>query len=82
MTQPEDVGSLAEEAVKLAEELLGDAEYRDHRSACTWCPLCQFVNAVRGNPEVVEQFASVLVMLIRAGRAFLESAAPSTEDPR
>lgn len=79
MSEPEDVGSLAEEAVKLVEALLSDDEYAQHATTCTWCPVCQLVNAVRSNPALVEQFVGGLMLLLRAGRAFLESAGQGSE---
>ena len=82
MTQPEDVGSLADEAVKLAGALLGDAEYREHASTCRWCPRCQFVDAVRNNPAAIEQFVGMFSLLLRTGRTFLDTAAGPPKDTR
>jgi hypothetical protein len=73
-----DVGSVAEEAVKLlgalsewAKDATGDVDAHLATGApeCTYCPICRTVHAVRGlSPEVKTQLAT-------AATTFLTSAA-------
>lgn len=90
-----DVGSLGEEAVKLLsamstwaqEHTAGDpGESADGHGctcarpvACSWCPICQAVSAVReANPELKEQLVTSGLALTAAARAFLETFAAPT----
>ncbi len=43
------------------------AEAAEHPSTCTWCPVCQGVNALRAaNPEAVERLADAVILLASA----------------
>jgi hypothetical protein len=59
---------------------------QDHRSDCTWCPLCQVAAVVRGErPEVSAALADVLDSIAAALRTFAAAGAeqppPATEEP-
>jgi hypothetical protein len=59
---------------------------QDHRSDCTWCPLCQVAAVVRGErPEVSAALADVLDATAAALRTFAaagtdQQRAPATEE--
>jgi hypothetical protein len=47
-----------------------------HASECQWCPLCQFVNVLRGeHPEVGERIAEAGTALAGAMKALADAAA-------
>jgi hypothetical protein len=82
----EEVGSLADEAVRLfgalsdwardaTEEV---AEHVDTGSPeCTWCPVCRTVHAVRqAGPEVRAHLAVAASALLQAAAGVLAAAAP------
>lgn len=44
-----------------------DAAGAEHPGTCTWCPLCQGVDALRtANPEAVERLAEAVTLLVSA----------------
>lgn len=89
-----DVGSVAEEAVKLlgalsgwAKETAGDAgQALDQHLAtgaaeCTYCPICRTVHAVRElSPEVKTQFATAATSFLNAAAGLIADAASAPRD--
>lgn len=91
MTDPESVGSLGEEAVRLLRAFAasGVAESHDDATAAgaahvcttTWCPVCQVVGFVKEHPEVVEQVADSAIQMVRSVRdVLLDQASPTHGD--
>lgn len=87
-----DVGSVAEEAVKLlgalsewAKDAAGDVDQHIATGAaeCTYCPICRTVHAVRElNPEVKTQLATAATTFLNAAAGLLAGAATGqTERP-
>jgi hypothetical protein len=80
-----EVGSVAEEAVKLlgalsgwAKDAAGDVEQHLATGAaeCTYCPICRTVHAVRElNPEVKAQLATAATTFLNAAAGLLAGAA-------
>lgn len=77
------VGSIAEETMKLvralAAQTAGDDDAsadhsHEHASTCTWCPLCRFVNAMRDNPEAVENVTATAAALAHSIKSLLDAA--------
>lgn len=82
MTEGNDkVGSLAEEAWKFVHAISADAEADNHGCNNGWCPLCQVVNHLRDNPEVVEQVTQSALSLARSVRDLFEQFVPATDAP-
>jgi hypothetical protein len=84
----EEVGSLADEAVRLFGALSDWArdateEIDEHVAAeCTWCPLCRTVHAVRAaGPEVRSHLAVAASALLQAAAGVLAAAAPAPGSP-
>jgi hypothetical protein len=78
MNQRPEVGSLVDEAAKLAEALQEWAgnNISDGSAACRLCPLCQMIALVRQlNPETVDQIGDQVEGLVRTLRSLLESLA-------
>ncbi|KAA1423517.1 hypothetical protein FE697_007920 [Mumia zhuanghuii] len=80
------VGSLAQEAIKLARALADQADdgarthgaHPDHDAqrpeSCDFCPLCQLITVVRSaRPEVAEHLTAALASLTLAARGVVES---------
>jgi len=73
-----EVGSLGEEAAKLADAL---QDWVGHNisagsAACRVCPLCQLIAVVRQlNPETVDQIGDQLQGLVHSVRTLLDSLA-------
>ena len=93
MTDPESVGSLGEEAVRLLRafaETSGRPEpgtpaessgRPEHVCTTSWCPVCQVVGFVREHPEVVEQVADSAIQMVRSVRdVLLDQASPTHGD--
>ncbi len=60
----------------------GDGEPGEHRSDCSWCPLCQAAAVVRGErPEVTAALADVLTATATALRTFAESVPQAEPNP-
>ncbi len=94
MTDPESVGSLGEEAVRLlrafaessgrpgpgnpAGSLGDDQAQQAHVCTTTWCPVCQVVGFVKEHPEVVEQVADSAIQMVRSVRDVLLDQASPT----
>ena len=80
-----DVGSVAEEAVKLlgalsdwAKDAVGEVDQHlaTGASECTYCPVCRTVHAVRGlSPEVKTQLATAATTFLNAAAGLLSGAA-------
>jgi hypothetical protein len=75
---------LLEALVQAAEPSTKDGGDAEHRSDCTWCPLCQVAAVVRGErPEVSAALADVLDATAAALRTFAAAAGdapPPTDD--
>jgi hypothetical protein len=90
VTDPDSVGSLGEEAVRLlrafaasnAAEPHDDATTAGAAHVCTtaWCPVCQVVGFVKENPEVVEQVADSAIQMVRSVRDLLDQALSPVPD--
>ncbi|GAB3196809.1 hypothetical protein GCM10027062_06910 [Nocardioides hungaricus] len=84
-----DVGSVAEEAVKLLGALSGwakdathdvDAHIATGAAECTYCPICRTVHAVRElSPEVRTQLATAATALLEAAAGLMASAGGRAE---
>lgn len=80
-----DVGSVAEEAVKLlgalsdwAKDAAGDVDQHIATGAaeCTFCPICRTVHAVRElSPEVKTQLATAATTFLNAAAGLMAGAA-------
>lgn len=80
------VGTVAEEAVKLLGALSGwakdathdvDAHLATGAAECTACPICRTVHAVREvSPEVKTQLASAATSLMQAAAGLMAAATP------
>jgi hypothetical protein len=88
VTDPESVGSLGEEAVRLLRAFAessssgrpdADGEQPGAAHVCTtaWCPVCQVVGFVKEHPEVVEQVADSAIQMVRSVRDVLLDQASS-----
>jgi hypothetical protein len=85
----EQVGSLADEAVRLfgalsdwARDATEEPDEHVHTGSaeCTWCPLCRTVHAVRqAAPEVRGHLAVAASALLQAAAGVLAAAAASDE---
>lgn len=83
-----DVGSVAEEAVKLLGALSGwardasrglDEHLATGAPECTACPVCRTVHAVRElGPDVKAQLASAATSLLSAAAGLLATDVPDT----
>ena len=84
----EQVGSLADEAVRLfgalsdwARDATEESDEHVHTGSpeCTWCPLCRTVHAVRqaAGPEVRGHLAVAASALLQAAAGVLAAAAAS-----
>ena len=91
MTDPEPVGSLGEEAVRLLRAFAASNVTEPHDAAhgaeathvctTTWCPVCQVVGFVKEHPEVVEQVADSAIQMVRSVRdVLLDQASPTHGD--
>ena len=88
MSEPEAVGSLAQETARLLHALAAEArrpadegsEAVGGEHVCTtgWCPICQVVGYVHDHPEVVEQVTDAAVQFGRTVRDVLERTLPPT----
>jgi hypothetical protein len=66
---------LLEALVQAAEPSTKDGGDAEHRSDCTWCPLCQVAAVVRGErPEVSAALADLLDATAAALRTFAAEA--------
>jgi hypothetical protein len=85
MNQRPEVGSLGEEAAKLAEALQEWAGHNisDGSAACRLCPLCQLIALVRQlSPETIDQIGDQVEGLVRSLRTLLESVATAESGAR
>src|SRR5689334_19321117 len=91
VADPESVGSLGEEAVRLLRAFAtssateshhaGDGPEQSHVCTTTWCPVCQVVGFVKEHPEVVEQVADSAIQMVRSVRdVLLDQASPTQGD--
>ena len=91
-TDDEPVGSLGSEAAQLLEALqdwaagtVWDAGSAEHIAtgspACTYCPLCRAISALRDNPEVREHLTAAATSLMDAvvGMLAYGGQGPDTE---
>ena len=82
-----EVGSLAEEAARLAEALQdraqGSGAIADGSAACRVCPLCQLIAMVRQlNPETVDRIGDQVQGLTDSLRTLVDSLAGDRPDHR
>jgi hypothetical protein len=91
VSEPEAVGSLAQETARLLQALAAEArsgsaeegptEVDGHVCSTGWCPICNVVGFVHENPEVVEQVTDAAVQFGRTVRDVLErTLQPGTTD--
>jgi hypothetical protein len=82
VTDPEPVGSLAQETARLLHALAAEARHDDPATGeghvCTtgWCPICNVVGYIHDHPEVVEQVTDAAVEFGRTVRDALARAVP------
>ncbi|MCW2793585.1 MAG: hypothetical protein JWO76_2683 [Nocardioides sp.] len=80
--EPDDVGSVSDEAVKLLGALSDWAREANGHVAtgsaeCTYCPICRTVHALRQtSPEVREHLAVAATSLLQAAAGLLATAVP------
>jgi hypothetical protein len=86
-TDDEPVGSLGSEAAQLLEALQDwarDAGSDQHIAtgspACTYCPLCRLISALRDNPEVREHLGTAASSLMEAVVGILTHGADPEPD--
>lgn len=87
---PDPIGTVADEAMKLVFALTTSAgsrnsdssnsESTDHVCNNGWCPLCQMANYIRDNPEAVERVTHAAATLTRSLRDLLEQLAPHQQE--
>jgi hypothetical protein len=84
----EPVGSLGSEAAQLLEALQDwarDAGSDQHIAtgspACTYCPLCRVISALRDNPEVREHLSTAASSLMEAVVGILTHGADPEAKP-
>lgn len=63
--------------MKLIQAISVDKNGSGHTCNNTWCPLCQLVNHVRDNPEIVAQVTQSAVALARSFRDLVDQFAPA-----
>lgn len=84
MSEPEPVGSVAEEAFKLframASPSSGDAGTSDHVCSTSWCPVCQVVGFVRNNPDAIASVTASAADLARSLRDLVDTALAPQEE--
>jgi uncharacterized protein YfcZ (UPF0381/DUF406 family) len=80
----EQVGSIAEEAVKLLHAWSSQSRASDdhaaHVCSTTWCPVCQVVGLVRDNPDAVARVTESVAQLSRSLRDLVETALNPREE--
>lgn len=70
-----DLAKLVGVAQEWARRALPDSAIGHGGPECQWCPICQFVNIVRGDqPEVAERLAEAGAALAAAMRALADAA--------
>ncbi|VXC03032.1 hypothetical protein [Aeromicrobium sp. 9AM] len=85
-TDPDPVGSLAEEAFKLFRAMAsqpqaasaGDSE--PHVCTTTWCPVCQVTGFVRDNPDALTKVSESVAQLTRSLRELIDTAMTPREE--
>lgn len=93
---PDDIGSFAEEAAKLADAVQGWARGEGHGRvsqavghmatgdpACCVCPVCTVIVLLRGErPELTGRLVESLAGLVTAGQGLLDTLAAATAEVR
>jgi len=70
-----ELGKLVAAVQEWARKALPDSAIGHGGPECQWCPICQFVNVVRGeSPEVAERLAEAGSALAAAVRALADAA--------
>jgi hypothetical protein len=80
-----ELGRLLAAAQEFARKALPDAAIGHGGPECQWCPICQFVNLVRGeSPEVAARLTEAGAALAAAVRALVDAGGtrPPDERPR
>lgn len=83
MTDPEPVGSVAEEAFKLFRAMASSPateESAEHVCSTAWCPVCQVVGFVRDNPDAVSAVTQSATALARSLRDLVDTALAPQEE--
>jgi hypothetical protein len=71
-----ELGKLVATAQEFVRKALPDSAI-GHGSECQWCPICQFVNVLRGeSPEVAARLSEAGAALTAAVKALADSAVP------
>jgi hypothetical protein len=74
-----EIGKLVAIAQDWARRALPDSAIGHGGPECQWCPICQFVNVLRGeHPEVGERLAEAGAALAGAMRALADAAGNRT----
>lgn len=94
MSEPDPIGSAAEEALKLMRALAAgardaahldqsgpEAAAPDHTCPHGWCPVCRVAELVRDNPEVVDSLTDAAVGLVRSVSDLLDTIVKLREYP-
>lgn len=89
--EPEQIGSVGEEAAKLlgalsdwARDAAGDvdAHLATGAAECTYCPVCRTVHAVREmSPEVKEQLATAATTFLQTAASLLAGRGSASRAP-
>jgi len=70
-----EIGKLVTAVQEWARKALPESSIGHGGPECQWCPICQFVNVVRGeSPEVGERVAEAGAALAAAVRALADAA--------
>jgi hypothetical protein len=90
MTEPdppphEHVGSLSDEAAKLitalqdwARRTTGEAPIATGAPECEWCPVCQLVAALRGDPSALAERAGEIARTVVSGLVAAFATTPAS----
>lgn len=94
MSEPDPIGSAAEEALKLLRALAAgardaahldeagsDAPAAGHTCPNGWCPVCRVAEWVRDDPEIVDSLTDAAVVLARSVRDVLDTIIKVREHP-
>jgi hypothetical protein len=75
-----EIGRLVAAVQEWARRAIPDSAIGHGGPECQWCPICQFVNVVRGeHPEVADRLAEAGSSLAAALKAVTEAAVARTQ---
>mgnify|MGYP003420086606 CR=1 FL=1 len=80
MTQEPEVGSLAEETLKLLSALGMSGTHSGEKVTCPhgWCPVCRFVEYVTNTPELAEDATEALAKVTSSVMELIKVLHPDT----